>query len=89
MAVERLLQDVPVGSCATITAAATSPVVDRRLRELGLRRGAEVTVMQKTSGGGRVVKVHGTHYALDKSALGSIRVADAAVNAVHTGERVS
>lgn len=77
MAAECLLRDIPVGSCATITTAAASPTVGRRLRELGLRRGAEVTVMQKTSGGGRVVKVRGTHYALDKRALDSIRVARA------------
>ena len=49
MAAECLLRDIPVGSCATITTAAASPTVGRRLRELGLRRGAEITVMQKTS----------------------------------------
>ncbi|QYH20317.1 ferrous iron transport protein A [Corynebacterium aquatimens] len=73
-ATERTLFDVPIGDHAVITAAMVDAKLDRRLRELGLRSGAEVTVMQKTAGGGRVVKVRDTHYALDKYALKHILV---------------
>lgn len=71
---EQTLFDVPVGSTAVITAAMCDAKLDRRLRELGLRSGAQVTVMQTTAGGGRVVKVHDTHYALDAYALKHILV---------------
>lgn len=72
------LIDVPVAGRATITAADVEPKLGRRLRELGLRRGAVVTVMQKTAGGGRVVKIRDTHYALGRQALRSITVEPAA-----------
>ena len=68
------LFDIPVGNRAVINAATVDATLNRRLRELGLRNGAEVT------GGGRVVKVRGTHYALDKFALKHILV-DAAKGA--------
>nr|VDG62256.1 FeoA domain [Streptococcus thermophilus] len=68
------LIDVPVAGRATITDANVDAKLGRRLRELGLRRGAEVTVMQKTAGGGRVVKIRHTHYALGAAALKRISV---------------
>ena len=68
------LMDIPVGKRAVIDSATVDGTLNRRLRELGLRSGAEVTVMQKTAGGGRVVKVRGTHYALDTFALKHILV---------------
>lgn len=74
------LFDIPVGNRAVINAATVDATLNRRLRELGLRKGAEVTVMQKTAGGGRVVKVLGTNYALDTFALKHILV-DAAKDA--------
>lgn len=66
------LIDVPVGSSATITGADVDVALGRRLRELGLRRGADVTVVQKATGGGRVVKIRDTHYALGAKALKQI-----------------
>lgn len=74
MAQELSLFDVPVGRQATISTATVDAKLGRRLRELGLRNGVEVTVMQKTAGGGRVVRTRGTHYALDGQALRSILV---------------
>ena len=71
---ERSLYDVPVGDHAVIAAAHVGDVLGRRLRELGLRAGTEVTVIQKTAGGGRVVKTRGTTYALDATALRGILV---------------
>mgnify|MGYP001940706424 FL=1 len=64
---EALLIDVPVGHHATITNVGCPTA--RRLRELGLRAGANVTVLQKTAGGGRVIKVRGSHYALGAETL--------------------
>lgn len=74
MAQELLLIDVPVGTQATITTTNADAALDRRLHELGLRHGAEVTVVQKTAGGGRVVRTNSTRYALDAQALRSIHV---------------
>lgn len=71
---EQLLIDVPVGQHARITGTEAGANMDRRLRELGLRLGADVTVTQKTAGGGRVVKVRGTSYALSAQALKHIVV---------------
>ncbi|WP_291313259.1 FeoA family protein [Corynebacterium sp. UBA2622] len=68
------LIDVPVGAQAVIGAHTTDASASRRLRELGLRPGACVTVVQKTSGGGRVVRVGNTRYALGAPALRTIAV---------------
>lgn len=70
---EHVLIDVPVGHRTTITTVGCPTA--RRLRELGLRAGADVTVMQKTAGGGRIIKVRGSHYALSAEALRGIGVA--------------
>ncbi|WP_092151478.1 FeoA family protein [Corynebacterium mycetoides] len=69
--------DVPVGAQAIIGNHSSDPATARRLRELGMRPGASVTVVQKTSGGGRVVRVGSTRYALGAQALRSIAVAAA------------
>ncbi len=71
------LIDVPVGARAVIGAHTSGAPASRRLRELGLRPGACVTVVQKTSGGGRVVRVGNTRYALGAPALRSIAVSAA------------
>lgn len=44
----------------------------RRLAALGLRRGAPVTLMMRTAGGGAVVSVAGSRIALDRSMLRSL-----------------
>ncbi|MDO4908462.1 MAG: FeoA family protein [Corynebacterium sp.] len=66
---EIALADLPKGQFGVITAVqehAFSPEMNRRLRELGLRVGSEVTTIMRTSAGGRVVKIDQTRYAVDK-----------------------
>ncbi len=46
----------------------------RRLAALGLRRGAEVTLLHATSGDGRVALVGGTRIALGPGVLRQVRV---------------
>ncbi|WP_114046137.1 FeoA family protein [Acidipropionibacterium virtanenii] len=46
----------------------------RRLAALGLRRGAPVTLMMRTAGGGAVVSVAGSRIALDRSMLRSLHI---------------
>lgn len=54
---------------------ASSAGAIRRLAALGLRRGAEVTLLHATSGGGRVVLVGGTRIALGPGVLRHVQVA--------------
>ncbi|EEI16130.1 FeoA family protein [Corynebacterium lipophiloflavum] len=71
------LIDVPVGAQAVIDEHTLDASTSQRLRELGMRPGASVTVVQKTSGGGRVVRVGSARYALGVQALRSIGVSAA------------
>ncbi len=62
------LNAVPCGRTCTISSIAQhklSSTTQRRLAELGLRAGMHVTVTQKTSAGGRVLKIGTTRYAVD------------------------
>lgn len=63
------LSKAPRGTALTLLRADGSPELCRRLAALGLRRGAQVTVMHDTAGGGRVVQVAGARIALDRSML--------------------
>lgn len=47
----------------------------RRLAELGLRPGAQVRVVQRTAGGGRIVDVAGSRVALGRGVLEAVTVA--------------
>lgn len=49
----------------------------RRLAELGLRTGAQVRVLQRTAGGGRIVDVAGSRVALGRAVLEAVTVAAA------------
>src|SRR5438094_156278 len=53
------------GSTAVLDTPALEPLRRRRLAELGLRAGAEVVVLRRTSGGGRIVAVEDSRIALD------------------------
>ncbi|AZA08646.1 FeoA family protein [Corynebacterium pseudopelargi] len=62
------LNAVPCGRTCTISSIAQhklSQATQRRLAELGLRAGMHVTISQKTSAGGRVLKIGTTRYAID------------------------
>lgn len=67
------LNQVPVGSNARLAATASHPA-SRRLAELGLRPGAEVQVMRRTSGGGRLLGVGHSRMAVDRATLRSLDV---------------
>lgn len=53
---------------------ATGAKAGRRLAALGLRRGAELTLLHRTSGGGRVALVAGTRLALGPGVLKQVLV---------------
>ncbi|MFI5505645.1 ferrous iron transport protein A [Corynebacterium kutscheri] len=64
------LSAIPVGKKCVLTEVEDTELshdMRRRMAELGLRAGAELTVCQKTAGGGRVIKISNTRYAIDKN----------------------
>jgi ferrous iron transport protein A len=67
------LNQVPIGTTARLTATADHPSY-RRLAELGLRPGAEVSVMRRTAGGGRLLGIGSSRMALDRATLRSLHV---------------
>ncbi|MCL2315993.1 MAG: ferrous iron transport protein A [Actinomycetia bacterium] len=50
------------------------PGLRARLSTMGLRRGVRLEVVQRTSGGGRVVSVAGSHIAVDASVAAQLHV---------------
>ena len=67
------LNQVPVGAVARLTDTALHSG-SRRLAELGLRPGADVTVMRRTAGGGRLLAVGHARMAVDAGTLRSLSV---------------
>lgn len=68
------LDRAPIGSKLTLVAAHAEPGLCRRLATLGMRCGAPVRVVSRTSGGGRVVAVAGSRVALDRSLMQQLEV---------------
>ncbi|PRQ12447.1 hypothetical protein C1Y63_01250 [Corynebacterium sp. 13CS0277] len=69
------LATVPLGRrCEILGVSVLEDALRRRLAELGIRPGMAVSVTQRTSGGGRVIKVGDTRYALDKLTARALRV---------------
>lgn len=68
------LAHAPIGHPLTLVRAEGTPESCRRLSALGIRRGAQLTLMHTTAGGGRVMQVAGSRIALDKSMLGKLFV---------------
>ncbi|MDO4910831.1 MAG: FeoA family protein [Corynebacterium sp.] len=66
------------GVISSVSEEAFSQEMNLRLRELGLRVGAEVTTIMRTSGGGRMVKIDRTRYAMDKKTAQLIHVSPTA-----------
>lgn len=58
----------------TVTAIDTSERVRRRLAEMGIRRGARIRVLRRTSGGGLVLAVNGSRIAVDSELAAAIEV---------------
>lgn len=52
-----------------LTLAAVPPELAIRLRRLGLRRGALLTVLKRSTGGGRVICIAGSRVALGAALL--------------------
>ena len=67
------LNQVPVGTRARLSVTSDHPT-HRRLAELGLRPGAEIHVMRRTSGGGRLLGIGPSRMALDRATLRSLHV---------------
>lgn len=63
------LQHAPLGVELTFVRLEGNPPLCRRLSALGFRRGAPVSVVQRASGGGRIVSVAGSRIALAASVL--------------------
>ncbi len=72
MTLDRAALAVPV----VVRTATGAPDVRRRLGELGLRRGATVTCLRRTSGGGRLLDVAGTRVAVGADVLSAIEIED-------------
>lgn len=71
------LSAVPIGNECVLSPLGTelvAPDIKRRLAELGLRPGVCLSVTQKTSGGGRVIRIHNTRYAMDNRTASAIKV---------------
>lgn len=61
-----------------LTIAALEPGSDderRRMRHLGLREGAQIEVLRRTTGGGLIVAVAGSRVALGRNLLAQMSVA--------------
>ena len=72
------LDDAPVRTPLTLLHSEGAPDFLRRLAALGLRRGAQLTVVHRTVGGGRIVTVAGARIALDRAVLARLFVEPAA-----------
>lgn len=68
------LAAAPLGEPLTLMRSDANPELCRRLAALGLRRGAQLRLVNRTAGGGRVVSVAGSRIALDRSMLDCLHV---------------
>lgn len=68
------LATVPLSTCGVIVDVHSADGPRRRLAEIGLRPGAQVTVLRRTGAGGRIVAVAGSRIALDKGTAGELTV---------------
>ena len=67
------LNKVPVGTTVRLSNTSADPS-SRRLAELGLRPGADIHVMRRTSGGGRLLGLGHSRMAVDRVTLRSLHV---------------
>ena len=68
------LGEVPVRSRVVLDTPHLEAAQTRRLAELGLRAGSEVTVLHRTAGGGRVIAVDDIRIAVDRGTLRGLPV---------------
>jgi ferrous iron transport protein A len=81
MSGDATLAGVPVSGRVTLAAPRLDAARTRRLAELGLRAGAEVVVLHRTAGGGRVIAIGDARIALDRATLRAMFVRTAEVPA--------
>ena len=72
------LSAVPVGTAGALTLGSLPRAHGLRLAQLGLRAGAQVVVLARTAGGGRVVGVGTTRVGLDRATCRHLQVRVAA-----------
>ncbi len=63
--------DAMTGS-VVVTGVGGDPAVRRRLAEMGVRAGARIRVLHRSSGGGRVLAVEGARVAIDAQLAAAI-----------------
>lgn len=66
------LDRAPVRTPLVLGRLEGSPEFLRRLSALGLRRGSQVSIVQATVGGGRIVAVSGARVAMGRSVLAQL-----------------
>ncbi len=64
-----ILADAPLRTPLTLIEAAAPEPTLRRLSALGLRRGAQLTLIHTTAGGGRIAALAGSRIALGRDLL--------------------
>ena len=69
-----MLAKCPLRTRARVTAVNIEQQFDLRLQELGLRPGAEFTVVNRAAFGGLVINVAGTRIAVDHRCAKKIQV---------------
>ena len=68
------LVEAPARTPLTLRRTEGAPEFRRRLAALGLRRGARLSVVHETIGGGRIVSVAGARIALGRDVLAHLHV---------------
>lgn len=68
------LAAVPLHTPMTLVTCLIEPALRSRLSTLGLRCGARVEAVQKTTGGGRIIAVADSRIAMDRSVLNTLQV---------------
>lgn len=71
------LESAAVGQVVSVVGAhADTAAVTRRLAELGIRPGTQVSILARTSGGGAIVAIVDDRLALARSILAAIEVSE-------------
>lgn len=70
------LDRAPVGLTVTVESSRAATIaVTRRLAELGIRVGATLTLLSRTSGGGAILAIGDDRIAVSREILRSVQVA--------------
>lgn len=77
---DRRLVDVPVAAQVRLDTSGCAPSCRLRMAELGLRAGSVVTVVGRSSGGGRVMQLGMARVAVDRSTACALRACPVAAD---------